>query len=316
MKFGYPFVSIITVNFNQVPVTRDFLKSIRQITYPNYEVIVVDNASQQPGFDALMDEFEGVNFIQSPENLGFAGGNNLGTQLAQGEYLLYINNDTEVDPGFLEPLVKCMQQNPQIGISSPKIKFFHHPDTIQYAGGNDLNPYTGRGRFTGYHQRDHDRFNQTQPTRLIHGAAMLVSRSMMQQVGQMEEMYFLYYEELDWGERAKRAGYLLYYVADSVVYHKASVTTGKNSPLKVYYQTRNRLLFMRRNFTGLQLLSSVLFFLFFSIPKALILLSIRRQFSLVKAYLRAVYWHAAHIFTQVPPKQNHSLIIPLRSYKH
>lgn len=289
-----PPVSIITINYNQSLVTNAFLKSILQITYPAFEVIVVDNASPEHGIDGLLEEFPEVKFIKSSCNLGFAGGNNLGLQTATGEYILFINNDTEVEKGFLEPLVACMQGHPEVGMASPKIKFFTNPLMIQYAGGDNINPYTGRGKFIGYGNPDNDSFTTVKQTQLIHGAAMLVSRKLIKEIGSMDDIFFLYYEELDWCERAKRAGYQLYYVGTSVIYHKESTSVGKESPLKIYYQTRNRLLFTRRNYSGVKFWSSMLFFSFFAIPKGILKLTARGRFDLLKGFAKGIYWNIKH----------------------
>ncbi len=112
-----PLVSIITVNYNGLVYTRDFLKSLRAISYTNIEIFVVDNASSQ-SIDPLKTEFPEVIFIESKVNLGFAGGNNLAVLQAKGKYCLLLNNDTELDPHFLEPLVQLMESNSAIGICS------------------------------------------------------------------------------------------------------------------------------------------------------------------------------------------------------
>jgi GT2 family glycosyltransferase len=130
-------------------VTLEWLRSVCKISYPNYEIIIVDNASTDNSLEENLRKEEKVVFIKSTINRGFAGGNNLGIQRAKGEFLLLLNNDTEVEADFLEPLVRCMQSNPQIGMASPKIHFFHQKSILQYAGGTKINPLTGRGNFTG-----------------------------------------------------------------------------------------------------------------------------------------------------------------------
>lgn len=288
---SFPLVSVITVNFNQPEATVAFLNSIRQITYPRIEVIVVDNASPTGGLAAIIPLHPKIKFIQSVANLGFAGGNNLGVKAAAGEYLLFINNDTEVEPGFLEPLVACLQQHPNAGMASPKIKYFHHPNVIQYAGGKAINPFTGRGNFIGHGQTDDGSYETTQPTELIHGAALLVSRKLMDTIGWMDETYFLYYEELDWCERAKRAGFALFYVGQAVIYHKESLSVGKHSPLRTYYMTRNRLLFIRKNYRLFQRWSALMFFIAVAIPKNTILFILQSRLDLLRAFWRGVWWH-------------------------
>jgi GT2 family glycosyltransferase len=104
-----PLVSLISINYNQAQVTCDMVASLRRVTYPHLEIIVVDNASPSDNPDIIKERFPEVKLIKSDQNLGFAGGNNLGIAQAKGEYLLFLNNDTEVEPDFLEPLVRQPQ---------------------------------------------------------------------------------------------------------------------------------------------------------------------------------------------------------------
>ena len=238
----YPLVSIITINYGQAAVTCRLLASLQRITYPATEIIVVDNASPDRDAAVIREWFPGVRLICSDRNLGFAGGNNLGIRHAAGDYILLLNNDTEVDPGFLEPLVDKLKSDPRIGAASPQIRFYDRPDTFQYAGSAPLNPVTMRSHGIGYREKDTGQYERDALTAFVHGAAMIVPRAVIRQVGLMAECYFLYYEELDWGIRIRRAGYSLWFVHNSRVYHKESVSTGKKSPLKTYYLNRGRLL--------------------------------------------------------------------------
>lgn len=289
-----PLVSIIAVNYNQPQVTREFLDSVKDITYPNYEIFVVDNGSPQQGIQALIPDYPWVKFIISPQNLGFAGGNNLAIKEAKGAYILLLNNDTEVPVGFLEPLVNAMQQNPKIGMASPKIKYFFEDNMIQYAGSPEINVFTGRGEAFGKKQKDLGQFDKSTQTAYIHGAAVLVSRKVLDKTGLMDDSYFLYYEELDWCKRCRNDGFEVWYIAESMVLHKESVSTGKNSPLKMYYMTRNRLKFMKQNFTLLQWLISFSFFVFVAIPKNLLVFVKNKQYEFIKPFLKGFGWNIYH----------------------
>jgi len=291
-----PLVSIITVNFNQVEVTAALLQSLRAITYPRVEILVVDNGSTTGNPDSLATDYPEITLIKSSENLGFAGGNNLAVRVATGEYLLFLNNDTEVTPGFLEPLVERMAADPTIGMISPKIRFFHTPDMIQYAGYTPMHPLTLRQHLIGFHETDHGQYDRGGYTYSIHGAAMMVRRQAIEKTGMMEELYFLYYEEHDWAARIKRVGYKIYYEPDSLVLHKESVTTGRESPLKTYYINRNRFLFARRNFRGVSRWITLMYLSLIAFPKALINYSVRKRFDLVREVWRAYTWNFVHIF--------------------
>ncbi|MEO0507120.1 MAG: glycosyltransferase family 2 protein [Bacteroidota bacterium] len=289
-----PLVSIITVNYNESLVTMEFLESVRKLSYSNVEVIVVDNASPNDDPDAIKTAFPEIQLIKSYENLGFAGGNNLGVKQSKGEFLLFVNNDTIVPEHFLEPLVETLQNDLNIGMVSPKIKFHWDPTLIQYAGYTPMNKWTIRNSSIGYHQKDDGTFDIPKETQSIHGAAMMVPRRVVDAVGMMTEIYFLYYEEHDWAEMIKRAGYKIFYQPKSYILHKESVSTGKFSPLKTYYISRNRILFARRNFKPFSLFISLVFQALVSIPKNLLKFTIKREFEHLKAFWRAVSWNLTH----------------------
>jgi len=291
IKNNLPLVSIISINYNQSEVTCQLLESLRNISYPNVEIIVVDNCSMEQDPLVISEKYPEIQFVRSKENLGFAGGNNLGLKVSKGEYLLFLNNDTEVDKGFLEPMINLLESDKSIGMVSPKIRYFYHPDTIQYAGYTPLNKLTLRHHLVGYKQVDRGEFSKSGLTNFSHGAAMIVPRRVIQDVGPMQEEYFLYYEELDWGTRIKKAGYNIWYMADSLIYHKESITTGKNSPMRTYYLARNRLLYARKNLSGFTLCANLIFQLMVSAPKNLLQYLLSGETTQIKFYLRGLAWH-------------------------
>nr|WP_262906149.1 glycosyltransferase family 2 protein [Hymenobacter terricola] len=287
-------VSVISINYNQAQVTCAMVASLLRVTYPNIEIIVVDNASPNDESQLITRQFPQVKFIQSGQNLGFAGGNNLGLAVAKGEYILFLNNDTEVDPGFIEPLVQLFERNPTAGIASPKILYYGTDNLIQYAGSQGINTWTGRSITIGQLEPDRGQHNRSRPTQLADGAAMMVPRRVIEAVGPMPEVYFLYYEELDWCESIKRAGYSCHYVAESAIYHKESTSVGKASVLKTYYMNRNRLLFIRRNFNGWARWTSTFVFLAAALPKKAFAHSLHREWTHLKALGRGLSWHLQH----------------------
>lgn len=289
-----PLVSIVSINYNQAQVTCAMVASLLRVTYPRIEIIVVDNASPTDNPDVIAEQFPQVRLIKSDHNRGFAGGNNLGIAAARGEYLLFLNNDTEVAPGFLEPLVQVFEQHPGAGIASPKILYHSTPHLIQYAGSLGVNAWTGRSVTIGHQETDRGQYDRSHPTQLADGAAMMVPRHVIEAVGPMPEVYFLYYEELDWCESIKRAGYGCHYVADATVYHKESVSVGKHSVLKTYYMNRNRLLFIRRNCSGWARWTSAFVFLMAALPKTAVQHSFHREWTHLRALGRGLNWHLRH----------------------
>ncbi len=242
-------VSIVTVNFNQPAVTEALLQSILDLNeYPAIEVIVVDNGSREDRTAHWRVRYPDFIFIRSEENLGFAGGNNLGIAAARGTYYFLINNDTEITRGLLSTLVETMESTPTIGMISPKILYHENRNLIQYAGYTEMNFVTGRNRCVGQFEADQGQYDGiVEQTGYVHGAAMLVRKVAIERAGLMDTRYFLYYEELDWGERIRKVGYDLYVNLNATICHKESVSVGKRSALKEYFMTRNRILFERRH---------------------------------------------------------------------
>jgi GT2 family glycosyltransferase len=294
----YPLVSIITVNYDHPEVTCEMLNSLRQVSYPFLEIIVIDNDSPHDDPKIISEQHPEVTLIRSDKNLGFAGGNNLGIRIAKGKYVLLLNNDIEVDPGFLEPLVAKFEADPGLGAASPKIKYYHSPGTLQFTGYSPINPYTIRNKGYGHGVEDKGQFDTDSLTNFVHGAAMMVPMDVISRVGLMAECYFLYYEELDWGTRIKNAGYSLCYVHNSVVFHKESISIGKMSPLKVYYMNRSRLIYLRRNITGLTFVIAILYQLFISGPVHTLKYILKRENGNLKAYRNAILWHLKNMFSK------------------
>lgn len=286
-----PLISIITVNYDTPTVTADMLRSLATLTYSNWEVIVVDNASPNHSSIVLKNEFPFIKHISCPENLGFAGGNNIGLHIATGEFAFFVNNDTEVTPKLVTELVAYLQTHPKCGIACPKIKYFYQPDTIQYAGAIGLHPLTSRSFDIGYLQKDFGEFDYCSVTDLPNGAAMMVSMKLIKQIGQMSEIYFLYYEELDWAARFKKEGYEIHYVGTAEIYHKESVSTGKNSPFKTFYLYRNRFLYIRRNYKGLKWFMAGAFFIIISSMIHIFKHGLKNEWGHTKAIWKALMWN-------------------------
>ena len=287
----WPLVSVIAVNYNQTGVTLEFLNSMKQCTYPELEVIIVDNGSPNDNPDLIKEKFPEVKLIKTGKNLGFAGGNNVAVKQAQGKYLLFINNDTEVEPGFLQPMVQLLQADPTIGMVSPKIHFFHTPGVFQFAGFTPLSRISIRNQAIGFGEKDEGQYDEVYETGSIFGAAMLVPRTVIEEVGLMTEVFFLYYEEHDWAERIKRSGYKIYYCGQSLVRHKESISTVKESPFQVYYLNRGRLLFARRNTFGIQFVLSQLYLMGIAMPKTAISYLFKGKVGLTRSILRAMWWN-------------------------
>lgn len=287
-----PLVSIIALNYNQTTVTCEFLESTKKLTYSNFETIVVDNGSKaDPTQQIEAGNYPNVRLILSPVNLGFTGGNNLGIEQAKGDYIFIVNNDTEVTPDLIEHLLSPFFEDATIGVVCPKIRFYSHPNVIQYAGFHKMNLLTGRTWAVGSKEEDKGQHNVSGTTWCAHGAAMMVKREVIEKVGRFADKFFIYYEESDWSARILRAGYKIYYNADGLIFHKESITMGKESPVKAYYHTRNRILYMRRNTNKLQLTAFLFFFGFLTFPKAVLTYAMKGQFEHLRSFIKGTSWN-------------------------
>lgn len=295
MRINFPKISIVSVNFRQAAVTADMLESLRQATYPNIEVILVDNGAVDDNKELFLQKYASVKLITSRENLGFAGGTNLGIRHSTGDYILLLNNDTIVPPDFLESMVELMQKNDKIGIISPKILYYDAPKKIQYAGIPYIHAITGRGVVNGNGVEDEGQFDYCEETSLTNGACMLVRREVFDQVGLLSELYFMYYEELDFCERAKDQNWLCYYCGTSYIHHRQSVSIGKLNPKKTYYMFRNRLLFMRRNLQGVKFWLFLSYFLLLAFPANVIRHLLKRDVAHASGVWKGLIWHFNHL---------------------
>lgn len=279
-------VSIITINYNGFKDTCELIESLRKYeTYP-FEIIVVDNASDDRDGEKLKKLYNGLTVVCSDTNLGFAGGNNLGYQYAKGDYILYMNNDMVIKSPFLQTLVQRLESSNTIGLVSPKIKYTYAPDTIQYAGYTPMVPLFIRNNLIGVNQIDKGQFDVACKTAFVHGACMLTSKKIIEKTGLMTEVYFLFYEELDWSIQLQNKGYEVWFEPACCVYHKESRTIKRGTPLRQYYLTRSRLIFARRNYRGYNKYLSCLYQALISFPKNALICVMHFQWQMAIAYFK------------------------------
>ena len=287
-------LSIITINYNGLKDTCDLIDSI---PFNNStEVIVVDNASKEDEASIISKQYPQVKVIRSEQNLGFAGGNNLGIKEAKGDYIFLINNDTYFKDFNIEPLIKRLESSDKIGAVCPKLRFAWENNPIQFAGYTSLSNITLRNRAIGFGEEDKGQYETPHPTPYAHGAAMLIKREAVEKVGPMPECFFLYYEEIDWSMMFTRAGYEIWYEPSCTVFHKESQTTGQNSPLRTYYITRNRLLLVKRNYKGINKYLSYIYLIGIVATRDIIRYTLQGRFDLVKAVCRGVFNFQFSIF--------------------
>jgi GT2 family glycosyltransferase len=242
-------VYIIILNWNGWMDSVDCIRSCQALTYPRFEVLLVDNGSSDDSVIHLRQKFPGLKFIENQENLGFAGGNNPGTKYAldqDADYIWLLNNDTQVDPEALSELIRTAEADAKIGMVGSKILILDRPDTLHFAGGT-INLADGITTHIGAFEKDVGQYDQISRVDYATGCSLLVKREVIEKIGLMSEDYFLYYEETDWCLRAQEAGYEIHMAPKSKIFHKISGSIEYTSPLKQYYLARNRLHFLKKH---------------------------------------------------------------------
>lgn len=246
---SWPNVWIITLNYNQWSLTCDCLKSLLKVEYPNKEVVVVDNGSNEDPPDNLQEDFRYVRLIRNDSNLGVAGGRNLGAHVALengADYVLFLDNDTLLDPNFLRELVQVAESNAQIGAVGPKIKYINPANEICFTAGIF---YSGisHSRVLGSGQIDRGQFDRIIEAAWLSGCANLNKRSLFEKIGFLDEDFSPYScEDVDWGIRARRAGFKLVYVPSAIIWHRDWAKAAK-SPSKVQHVLRGKVLLIRKH---------------------------------------------------------------------
>ena len=284
-----PQVSFITICYNGFKDTCELIESLQnKIHSVSYEIIVVDNASREDEAVKIQALYPSVITIRSDENKGFSGGNNLGIKAARGQYLFLINNDTYIESDGIAYLIERLESHPEIGAASPKIRFAFPPQNIQFAGFTPLSPIALRNKGIGFGCPDDGTFDTPHTTPYLHGAAMIIKREVIGKAGMMPEIFFLYYEEIDWSTSMARAGYELWYEPRCTVFHKESQSTGQLSKLRTYYLTRNRLLYARRNLKGANRFLSILYQSIVAAGKNSLIYTLQRRLDLTGAVCRGV----------------------------
>jgi len=243
-------IFIIIVNWNGKDDTVLCLRSLQSAGIALSNIILTDNGSTDKSAETVTGLFPEVHLVRNKENLGYAGGNNSGIKyaLAMGaEAVVLLNNDTEVDPGFLPPLLAAFYEGETVGIAGSKIYFYDRTDLVWF-GSPVLNTTTGRTYDTEYGRRDFSG-RAIREVPFISGCAFAVKRDVIDKIGLLDERFFCYAEELDWCQRARAAGFKVVLVPESRVYHKGAASTGSgNLGTTMYYRVRNHLLFVNKNF--------------------------------------------------------------------
>ena len=238
--------SIIVLNYNGKRYIKDCLDSVLKQSYPNYEIIVVDNNSSDNSI-SIIEKYSKAKLIKNKENFGFSKGNNIGIKSANGDYIILLNMDTVVNRDWLKELIKIAETENNIGICQSKILLFDDRSRINTTG--NIIHYLGFGYCGECGKKDYQM--DVREITYASGASMLIKKHILDKIGYFDESLFMYQEDLDFGWRARLFGYKIVLAPKSIVYHKYKVDKNKN---KMYYAERNRLIVLLKNYSFKSLL--------------------------------------------------------------
>jgi len=248
----YPTVYVILLNWNNSEETLECLDSLAHVPYASMQVVVVDNGSEARSREALEQGLKRIKmpvvFLPNEKNLGFSGGNNVGIRYAllrKADFVMLLNNDTRVDPDFLQFLVDAAKAHPDGGFFSPRIYYYDKPGSIWFGGGKIAWLHVSR---VGEHEEREEK-KEPYETGFLSGCALFMRREALEQVGDMDERFFLYFEDIDMSIRAQKAGWKTMVVPSSRILHKVSHTTlpRLGSARLLYYHHRNGLLLAKKH---------------------------------------------------------------------
>ena len=255
-----PLVSVIILNYNGQKIIEHCLNSVLKSTYKPIDIILVDNNSDLQETKQLKRKYRNkINFIRTGRNLGYAGGNNLGAANANGKYLVFLNNDTQTTPNWLEHPIKKMEADSKIGFLQPKIRWLLHKNYFEYCGGCggfiDFFgfPFT-RGRIFGSIEEDIGQYDDGRRIFWATGAVLFCRRKTFEILGGFDSYFFAQVEDEDISFRALRAGYHNIYDPKSLVYHLGSFTGGRNTYNKTFFNYRNHLVLLIKNLSVRELI--------------------------------------------------------------
>jgi GT2 family glycosyltransferase len=250
----YPKVGLIILNWNNWRDSIKCIEGVRHCTYSHVEIWVVDNGSQDESI-AQLSRIEDIHLISLGKNIGFAGGNNVGIRAAleKGcEYILLLNNDTECNDHFIEPLLEPLQRDSLAVVSCPKILYKEPPQTIWYAGGKFRQPRI-IGELVGMGQPDQEKYNLMGKTDFAVGTCMLIKRDVFDRIGFLDERFFFYHEDVDFCYRANKAGYSIWYQPESVIIHRVSSSTENQHEKRVFLYEQARTVFLITHIRGFKI---------------------------------------------------------------
>lgn len=293
-----PLVSVLILNYNGIKFLTDCFNSLQQTSYPSFEIVLVDNRSTDDSVSFTRSAYPGVRIVENDSNCGYSRGYNLSFPHARGKYLVLLNNDVKVDPGWLDPLVAAAEADPAVGALQPKLLWMLDTRLFEYAGASggymDIYgfPFT-RGRLFDTIEEDCGQYEDPVRVFWTSGAAMFVRKSALAESDDLDEDFVHHMEEIDLCWRLQLAGYRLKAIPQSVVYHFAGGTIKPDSFMKMYWNHRNSIFMLIKNMAR-KTLVKVLLIRYILDCFALLFSLLKLDFKRVVAILKAHFWLTLH----------------------
>jgi len=285
--------AVLLLNWNGYNDTIKCLESlVNSNCFINEEnVYVIDNNSQIDPTKDILDKFKYVNVLRTSKNLGYAGGNNYGLKVIikkEYEYILILNNDTEVEKEFIFPMIDSLLNNADVGIIVPKVKMFFYPDRLYHAGGY-ISRISGTGKLIGFMEKDGLEYSELKRITFANGCCMLIRKEVINKIGLLDEYFFSYGEDADYSIRALKAGINIIYNPNAIIYHKVNIEEGKReSTYYLYYLYRSYGILLRKQLKKKIKISSLIYFIVY-LPYSVLKRIIRGNYSgaitIIKGYL-------------------------------
>ncbi len=237
-----PKVSVLILSYNGKPLLEDSVSTYLANDYPNFDVVVIDNGSTDNTKEYVEENFPKAKLIRLEKNRGYSGGFNFGLEYAfkdnDSKYAVITNNDVKVDDQLVKELVKVAETDEMIGFVTGKVYYYDKPDTLQSVGKYE-DPIYWNGYHIGSKEVDKGQYDEVSERFFADDIFILVSRKMYEEIGAYDENFLFQSEEYDWEARAKAKGYKIYYTPGAKIWHKESMTIGKQSPFKAFFDARN-----------------------------------------------------------------------------
>ena len=303
-----PLVSIIIPHYRGKEILDDCFDALKKTTYKNTEIILVDNATCDHSLEGVEAVYPDISIVRNEKNLGYAGGCNSGFRRAKGEFVIFLNDDTVVTENWLQPLVEQCTADASVAAVQPKILSRIQEGYFDYAGGAgglmDRFGYPfAKGRIFFTLEKDHQQYDESSDIFWASGTAMLVRRTILEEVGLFDEDFFAHMEEIDLNWRFHMSGYRVMSAPASVIYHRSGATLKPDSPQKLYLNHRNSLIMLIKNYSVKSLLWIFPVRIILEIV-TLIYALVKRDFKRFNAATKGL-WYVLMNFRQIKKKRQH-----------